>query len=389
VMSGIDATVEAATLDAEHLAAVKLALKTKRLPLTPEDIATRNNPDLELQERHSSGFSEIPLEEYYENYRVQCGLPDVTVRVARALVAHRRAFKRLSGTPNDDRQVREFAELCGTEQFLRALFVFTCVDRAEWESQTDDPIRWFNSRELYFKTRLHFRPAWRPADAIRRLGCSETAAAILMDFGEAFWSGEYRQHASLFASALETLVDESAPDGCRVALVPGSVAPIIGVAARDFRGLAACITGALWRENMDLRQAHLFSAMHYGLALDFFHLGPRPEPLRGGLLRVIEDAIRERRHISDQDEFSLPPLRGRTETHEWRPGQFRLQHETSEDASGVVYTLCYKVFRHLRGNIFGLAAHATRGVAYVSVYHSLPPDMSLHDAQHIVAERFG
>ena len=57
-------------------------------------------------------------------------------------------------------------------------------------------------------------------------------------------------------------------------------------------------------------------------------------------------------------------------------------------ASGLVYVLTYKIFRHLRGDIFGLSAHAARGRAYVSVYHRLPRELSLEHAQAIVARHF-
>jgi hypothetical protein len=55
--------VETALLDADHLAAVKLALKTKRLPLTREDEAARRDETRPLHERYSSGMSGIPLAE--------------------------------------------------------------------------------------------------------------------------------------------------------------------------------------------------------------------------------------------------------------------------------------------------------------------------------------
>src|SRR6185295_6363381 len=55
---GVWVAVEAAILDADHLAAVKLALKTKRLPLTSDDLAARHDETRPLHERFSSGFSE-------------------------------------------------------------------------------------------------------------------------------------------------------------------------------------------------------------------------------------------------------------------------------------------------------------------------------------------
>jgi hypothetical protein len=333
-------------------------------------------------------MSDIPLDDYFAPYHSAGGFPEETVRIARLLVARRRVFKERAETPNDALQVREFAQLCGNEEFLRALFVFTCADRAHWESERDDPARWFNSRELYFKTMMRFRPGWDPALRIQMLGCSENEAGILRDFGEDFWGGEYRQHASVFATTLATLAEQPAPGGSKVIVLSDGAAPIIGVAARDYRGLAASITGALWHQGIDLRQAHLFSAMHHGLALDFFHLLPGGKPWGRELVRAIEEAIRTQSCIADRDEAILPRLSGRTTLREWRPGQYCLRHETRTESGGLVYALAYKVFRHLRGNIFGLVAHAARGSAFVSAYHSLPPDLPLSHAQHIVAETF-
>ena len=56
--------------------------------------------------------------------------------------------------------------------------------------------------------------------------------------------------------------------------------------------------------------------------------------------------------------------------------------------SGLIYALTYKMFRHLRGNIFGLTAHVARGRAFISVYHSLPPDLTVEEAQAITAQHF-
>jgi len=71
---GLSATtaVNAALLDANHLAAVKLALKTKRLPLTPDDEAARGDETRPLHERYASGFSDIPLAEYFAPYGSEC-----------------------------------------------------------------------------------------------------------------------------------------------------------------------------------------------------------------------------------------------------------------------------------------------------------------------------
>jgi hypothetical protein len=58
------------------------------------------------------------------------------------------------------------------------------------------------------------------------------------------------------------------------------------------------------------------------------------------------------------------------------------------EGSGQIYALTYKVYRHLRASIFGLTAHATRGKTYVSIYHTLPPDLSPLEAQALLARHF-
>ncbi|MEK7676479.1 MAG: hypothetical protein AAB676_11675 [Verrucomicrobiota bacterium] len=386
---GVMVAVEAALLDAEHLAAVKLALKTKRLPLTADDQAVRLDETRPLYERYSTGMSDIPLAEYYEPYRSQCDFTRETVSLVEFLLANRRAFKERSETGiNDAQQVEEFARLCQDEHRLRTLFVFASADRAEWESEESDPARWFNTRELYAKAMMRFRPGLDPTRSLKAAGYSPDQLTILKDFGEDFFGGVYRQYANRFGAHLARLVEEPGATGPKASLLREGTSTIIGVAARDYRGLAASISGAFWNNRVELRQAHLFSAMQHGLALDFFHLAPRDQPLAPDLPRSIEDAIQRQLYIGESDEAGLPRVVGSVALREWRPGQYCLRFETSQDVSGLIYALTYKVFRHLRGNIFGLTAHAARGRAYVSVYHSLPPDLSLPQAQTIVAEHF-
>ncbi len=386
---GVTVEIEAALLDGDHLAAVKLALKTKRLPLTPEDVAAREDTSRPLPERYSSGLSGIPLTEYYAPYARECEFPPAVLRLAEFLVGHRRAFKELAEAGlNDARQVGEFAQLCQDERRLRALFVFTCADRAEWESPAVDPARWFNTRELYAKTLRRFRPAADPTRALHAAGYALEQLRILKDFGEDFFAGVYRQYANQFGAQLLRLVEQPEAGGPKVSLLRDSTCLIVGVAARDYRGLAASISGAFWHQQIDLRQAHLFSATQHGLALDFFHLAPRGQPLPPGLTRFIEQAIQGRRYIADEDEASLPHVTGQASLREWRPGLYCLRFETSQDSNGLIYALTYKVFRYLHGNIFGLTARTARDKAFVSVYHSLPADVSLAQAQAITAGRF-
>jgi hypothetical protein len=385
----VSVEVEAALLDADHLAAVKLALKTKRLPLTPHDRLVREDTNLPLHERLSTGMSGIPLAEYYQRYATQCDFPPQTVRMAEFLVANRRAFReRAEAGLNNERQVAEFAKLCGDDQLLRALYVFTNADRAEWESRLTDPVRWFNTDELYTKAMRLSKPAADPARSLYGLGFTPEEVRILQDFGPDLFGGVYRPYLARFGAQLVGLAQAPATTGPRASLIREGAATIVGVAARDYRGLAAVITGALWHQGLDLRQAHLFSAMHYGLALDFFHVAQQDKPLPASLPRTVEAAIQQQLFIAEADEPGLPRVPGAHSLREWQPGQCCLRFETTHDARGTIYALSYKVFRHLRGNIFGLTAHSARGNAYVTIYLSLPDDLPLAQAQAIVQERF-
>jgi hypothetical protein len=386
---GVSVEIEAALLDADHLAGVKLALKTKRLPLTADDENVRRDRARPLHERFSTGLSGIPLADYYRPYATECDLSPETIRVAEFLVAHRRAFKERAETGmNDTLQVDEYVQLCQDEHLLRSLFVFTCADRVEWESEASDPTRWFNIRELYDKAMRRFRSASDHTRLLRAAGYTGEQLHILRDFGEDFFSGVYRHYANRFGAHLVRMVEEPDSTGPKASILRDGRSTLIGVAARDYRGLAASISGALWHSRVELRQAHLFSAMNHGLALDFFHLAPHEGPLRPDLTRFIEQVIAERRYIDPADEAALPPITGLATLQEWRPNQFCLRFETSENVDALIYALSYKVFRHLRGNIFGLSAHARPGQAYVSVYHSLPKDLSSTEAQRIVKRHF-
>lgn len=378
--------LEAAGLDENHLAAVKLALKTKRLPLTAEDLAAQNDATRPWHERFYSGFSRVALDQYYEPL-LKAGFSADILDITRFLVAHRRAFKEYaSSDPNDVNQVRAFVALCGTEQRLRALYVFTRADRDRWESATTEPDRWFLIHELYGKAMQTFRPPQDPARALAAAGFSSEQVQILQDLGADFHEGRYRLHANRFGEHLVRLAQDPTAEPLAKSFWDG-FSPIIGVAARDYRGLAATISGALWQQEISLRQAHLFSARNYGLALDFFHLPGNKKPPES-LPRLITEAIRQRRFIREEDESSLPALQGQLTLREWRPGQFCLRFDTEEDSSGLVYALAYRVFRYLEGAIFSLNAHATRGRAFVSVYFSPPEGMLLQQAQAIVDARF-
>ncbi|MCX6876514.1 MAG: DUF294 nucleotidyltransferase-like domain-containing protein [Verrucomicrobia bacterium] len=395
-----------ALLDADQLAAVKLALLTKRLPFTPNDRIARSSLSLPLHERNASGFSGIPLAEYYAPFVTEAGFSQETVRIAGFLVTHRRTFKqRAESGINDRQQVADLVSLCGDEPTLRTLFVFTCVDhlmgmptelmtsgapqRQEWWLQASDPARWFNTRELYIKALTTYHPEIIPDPtlALRSAGYVPEEQEILRDFGTDFFSGLYGRHARRFGSHLLRLADD--PDaGPKAAMLREGGAILLGLAARDFRGLAACISGALWEHQVNLRQAHLFCAVNHHLALDFFHLAQGPQALPADLPRIIEQAIRDQLHISAADEDLLPALDSLPLLDATPAGNFRLRYETTSDTGGLVYALSLKVFRHLGGSIHCLTANTARGRAYLTVLHSLPPGRSLEEARKIIRRCF-
>ncbi len=387
----LSAAAVAALLDADHLAAVKLALKTKRLPLTVEDQAAREDTSLPLHERFSSGCSGIPLKEYYRKIGPDCAFSPETIAATEFLIANRRTFKsRFLDVLNDSDDVETFRALCGTEQRLHALYVFTSADRTEWENEPSFPDRWFFIRELYGKTLRAFRPmVINPGASLDGAGYAPDEAAVLRDFGIDFFSGLYQRHTNRFGADLIRLaLDKQEPGGPRAAFVRDGAALILGVAAKNFRGLAACISGALWREGVDLLQAHFFSAMNYGLALDFFHIAPGQAWLPPEFCRLVENAVHHQLHIADADEAALPRLHADIEFREQRPGQFLLRCKVQRNSSGLVYALCFKVFRHLRGDIHGLHASATRDGVFIHIHHALPPGTGIDEARRIIHERF-
>jgi len=395
-----------ALLDADQLAAVKLALVTKRLPLTPDDVIARNSLALPLHERNASGFSGIALAEYYAPFVSEAGFSPETARIAEFLVTHRRTFKlRAESGVNDQQQVSDLVSLCGDESTLRTLFVFTCVDhlmgmppevmssgvqgRQDWWLEASDPARWFNTRELYIKalTRYHPEIIPDPALALRAAGYVAEEQEILRDFGADFFSGLYGRHARRFGSHLLRLAEEPQA-GPKAAMLREGGSVLLGLAALDFRGLAACISGALWEHQINLRQAHLFCAAHHQLALDFFHLAQGSQALPADLPQLIEHAIRNQLHISDADEAQLPPLETRPTLDATPSGHCRLRYETTSDAGGLVYALSLKVFRHLGGSIHCLTANTARGRAYITVILSLPPGRTLAAARQIIERGF-
>jgi hypothetical protein len=385
--SRLDSGLAAVRLDGTHIAAVKLALKTKRLPVTPADIAARENPDLPWHERFASGLSGVPLEDYFSRWEESHGFSAITLEVTRFLIAHRRAFKeraRLGSNPPE--VVDEFVKLCGTPEKLRALFVFTHADRMRWEPPEEDPVRWFNSLELYDKCLRAFRQDTDPAHRI--LGTQGHEAddlEILRDFGPDFFSGIYGRHAVKFSSHLLRLAGDAPGVGPKTELIHEGPSDILTVAARDWRGLAACISGELWRLGIPLRQAHLFSASQHGLALDFFHVQLDGTLAPRDLAAAVEAAIIERQHLDDRETSSLTPLSGTLTLTQTRPGEYRLRFESLHDEPGQVYALCWRAWRHLEANIHGLISQGTRAGSFIALDLTLPSNLTATEARHRIA----
>lgn len=403
---------ESALLDSDHLAAVKLALLTKRLPRTDDDVTCQADENLELHERFASGFSDIELQAYFAPFATEAGFTEQTTGVATFLAANRRTLKQLSKRGrNDESVVNELVNLCGNVQSLRALFVFTCVDRQvgmptadthpnvsatgandrtlrQWWSHENNSVRWFNTQELYIKALGRFLPGItpNPARTLSDAGYGAGACKILEDFGHDFFSGLYVRHTNHFASHLLRLVkhEEGAP---KVDLVRDGDAILLGVAARDFRGLAACIAGALYHHRVSLSQAHLFSAAKYHLALDFFHLGADLS-LPRELTAVVRDAVERQLYIAGADAAALPVLDGEFQLDGTGKGGCCLRYETTSATSGVLYALTFKVFHHLTAGIHGLSAFTSRGSTFVTVHLTLPPTRSLQQAREIIQREF-
>jgi hypothetical protein len=388
----IEHAMEAGLLPEDWLVAIKLAIKTKRLPLTPDDLAARNDPDRPLQERFSSGFSGVALAEYYPLHFGGAGFGERVLELTRFLIEQRRTIREIANSDLiDDVQVSRLVKSCdGDLERLRALFVFTHADRHAWKSQGELPTLWYKILELYAKARMPETKRLDPDGILRSAGFDDEAVAVLKDFGRHFYEGIYRHRAVQLGAYLVRLKSGSAVKP-RVTTYRDRGAEILAVAARDDQGMAAAIAGALWRSGVTVQAAHLFSAANHRLALDFFHLDPvRPGsdpavPVGPELSRLVEKAITDRLHIDRADEVNLPDVPCRLSLTEYRPGLYLLQATTSEDIGAVIYVLCYKAYRYLRADVHAVATHCGDEVSAVSVYLSLPKRLSLEEARGIVA----
>ena len=135
---------------------------------------------------------------------------------------------------------------------MRALYVFTCVDRAEWESDGAFPTRWFNIKELYAKAHPAFVQSADPTKALRAQGYDAEDVAILRDFGDSFYGGRYRRFANRFGPHVIHLAQDPDFHAPKVTLLQDDRSHILGVSARDNKGLAASICGVLWKNKIDI-----------------------------------------------------------------------------------------------------------------------------------------
>lgn len=391
----IRSEIEAALLPEPHLAAVKLALKTKRLPVTPGDLAARNDPSRSLSERFSSGFSGIPLDEYYPRCLAAAGFDPGVLELAKFLVDNRRTFRSIADAGLIDRTaVNQLLDRCGGDlERARALYVFTRVDRHAWESPLQKPTLFFNIRELYAKACMPEDRRFDPERLLVEAGLRDRESqSILLDFGRDFYEGIYRHYAVRFGPHLLRLAESGAAGKPKAILISEGPSAILGVAARDDRGIAASISGTFWKHGVGLSQAHLFSATNRGIALDFFHLAPNtkdPEEHRvrlAALPGLVEAAIRDRLHRSESDEAELPDVARQITLTEWRDGLQRLRAESSGEVGALIYLLCCKARRQLGADIHGVTSQADRSGSWASVYLRLKRSLPLEDAREIVSD---
>lgn len=383
------AAADAALLDQDQLAAVKLALKIKRLPVLPEDVEAAGNGPGDSG-RRTGGYSGILLDDYCDRLETECGFTKETIRLTKHLIAHRRLLKNFAEDgPNDDHKVKAVVECCVDARCLRALYVFTCADRAHWQSPKDRADVWELIRELYSKAMLLLHPELELKDSLHMAGFDAQQREILKDFGPALYGGNYQRFTVRFGGHLADLAERPDEAKPKAAILREGDATILAVAAKDYPGLAATITGALKHSDISMLRAHFFSAAKYGLAFDFFHLSPRDPKVTPSLAKTLESAVIARQFISDADEAGLPRISGHATVREWRPGKYCIQFDADEDHAGLVYALTYKVHKYLRGNIFALSAETNPGrQAFIAVYFEAPPEVTFNEIKRIVAEKF-
>lgn len=202
------------------------------------------------------------------------------------------------------------------------------------------------------------------------------------------FNGAYAGLSHRFCYHLVELA-ENPSKGALVKLIFDGPSTIIGVAAKDYRGLATTITGALAERGIPMIQAHLFSAKRYGLALDFFHIS-LPDRLQGNELTKDLQSLIQKQMLFPESPGSPRPLeRGTFTLRLWdESGRYQLHMVTQNHSIGLIHAITSRIYLHLQGNIFGLTAYTGRDSAYITVCHTLPDHLSLGDAQAILEREF-
>ncbi len=380
-------SVEAALLDDSQLAAIRLALTTKRLPLTPDDLQDRTDTSLPLYDRYSSGFSGLPLGEYYRDSFRDCGFDGETLSMVEFLVHQRAAFKVCSASDlTSEEQVAKLLQCCeGDEGLLRTLYVFTICDRSGWKSEASSPARWFNIHQLYDKVRMALRPQYDPTEPLSRSGFDAEQMELFHDFGTDFLQGRYRLQVMKFASYLFRLKeDEEFALPPRVLPLRIGTSEIIGIACHDYPGIAATISGALSESGIQLSQARLFSANNHGLALNLYHVLPGQDISE--VAPVITEAIQKRDFISPEHEDSVPKVADKVSIEPISEQLYRIRAATQVgQVSQLLYFLTYQAYRSLGANLRTLGANTTNQQAHVTVTIVLPTGITAEHAEEVVS----
>ncbi|HRJ10897.1 MAG TPA: hypothetical protein PK490_02395 [Prosthecobacter sp.] len=372
--------VETARAAPDTMAAVKLALKIKRLPLMADDARRRADTRLSLGERYSSGFSGVPVEDYLERCFSNAGFLPETLELTRFLITHRRLLEDLvADGVNDKSKVDRLASVCGGTSRLRALFVFTRADRAGWKDNVTDPGNWFAIRELYKMTWERFHPPGNPLGILDQMlagGMPEEDAEVMRDLGVSFFGGAYARHTSRFSGHLAALHQKRETEPLLRMLHDGA-SIILGIAANNIQGLAAAICHTLWTNGVPVFRSHLFSATNLGLALDFFHL--RPGTAQPG--REVLEKMRREIAAGPPSRAALPALPVSNMVMERRDSKvMRLRVWSPETSGGLLCMMTGLLYHALDAGIYALDSRAETDGTRLTILHSLPSRMTPENA---------
>ena len=255
--SALSISLAASAADAIGLtgvAAVRLALVTLYCTIEGEKDASRED-----------------LTTSFERLTTQGGCEAETAALAQFLITHRDLLAKIAQQGiNDTHHVAMVCAESGTLTNLQALFLLTCVIARTNADHRALPYS-FNLRELYLKAlnTLHTQRV-SAYELLRGAGFDEAECAVLADLGPDFYSGAYAEFMVRIGShALNILSGRIPAKALLFRVAEGSV---LAVVARNVRGLAAAVVGALRAANVTIAQAHLFTASQSGFVLDFFHV---------------------------------------------------------------------------------------------------------------------